>query len=116
MCVSVPQIPTAATRTNTSRDETCGRGTSRTSSRATSISTHAFIVAASGDGIVLSCVVVDALTYLPRNGRLPSEFRFNIARVQTPGIAQNREPPHGFTHTGFERSRRQIADRLSDRC
>src|SRR5580704_11089193 len=47
MCASVPHIPTAAMRSNTSRAPIRGCGTSRTSIRPTSQSTQAFIPASS---------------------------------------------------------------------
>src|SRR5664279_635058 len=53
MCVSVPHIPTAETRSNTSRGDTRGAGTSRTSIRSTSTSTHAFIAPSSASSFHL---------------------------------------------------------------
>ena len=60
-------MPTAATRTSTSRDEILGRGTSRTSSRATSTSTLAFIVFAPGDIDFLSLLTYDPHAKVYRN-------------------------------------------------
>src|SRR6266536_6506764 len=125
MCVSVPQIPTAATRTTTSRDEICGLGTSRTSSRPTLISTHAFIVATSGEkrpppqrgcpvGDSGSGIVVEALTLLPRHRTCCLEFYLNIACVQPPGIAQFRKSLHRLVHAGFNRSCGKVTDRSPD--
>src|SRR5882672_10867344 len=107
MCVSVPQIPTAATRTSTSRDEICGRGTSLTSSRPTSISTAAFIVLTPGDVEVepfanVFAVFMGALTRLPRQGAAGAQFHFNVACVQASRVSQRSEVLHRFTDTDFQ--------------
>src|SRR2546427_7402992 len=98
MCVSVPQIPTAATRTRISYGEICGPGTSRTSSWPTSTSTNAFIdaLSATGENLSLAAKVLNVFPgcclHLNRTYRtywtytvldLFLDFQFNVTGVQT---------------------------------
>src|SRR5258705_480924 len=118
MCESVPQMPTAATRTSTWRDEICGRGTSLTSSRPTSTNTVAFIVLTLGEVEPFSnvfAVFMGALTRLPRQRAAGAEFHLNVACVQASCVSQFSELLHRFTDTDFQWRCWEISNHSPDR-
>src|SRR5258705_2071953 len=107
MCASVPQSPTADTRTSTSYVEITGRGTSRTSIRPISHKTLARIL---GPVVAVSpflLIKVEALTephsaFQATSGCLT--IGIDIAGIQSSCIAQSCEALHRLQHTNLERS------------
>src|SRR2546428_10293328 len=113
MWASVPQSPTADTRTSTSRGETAGRGTSRTAILPMSKSTPARIIGPASALELLLSIIVAAL-------KRETSLRLlllltDIAYIQPPGIAQRRESLHRFLHASLERRCWQFSDYPADR-